>query len=191
MSEVTTNTVSPLEGEGIRGDGQARWYVVHTYSGHENKVKVNMEKMVENRGMQNLILEIVVPTEEILELKKGKREIKTRKIFPGYVLIKMIVTNESWYLVRNTQGVTGFVGHGSDPIPLTDEEIARMGVEKVNIDLDVESGDTVRIINGTFEGFMAAVVDVNKEKQVLTVRLQMLGRDTPVEVEFSQVDKVV
>ena len=127
MSDMEKNNVaSPLKGEGIRGDGQAKWYVVHTYSGHENKVKVNIEKMVENRGMQDLVLDIIVPTDDRVEIKDGQRKIKTRKMFPGYVIIKMIVTNESWYLVRNTQGVIGFVGHGSDPIPLTDEEVAKL-----------------------------------------------------------------
>lgn len=183
----TSNVLSPLKEEGIRGDGKARWYVVHTYSGHENKVKVNIEKMVENRGMQDLILEIVVPTEDRVEIKNGEKKIKTKKMFPGYVIIKMIVNNESWYLVRNTQGVTGFVGHGSDPIPLTDEEITRMGIEKVYIDLDVKPGDTVRVISGLFEGFMGEVLEVSKEKQVLTVKVSMFGRDTPVELEFGQV----
>ena len=182
--------VSPLEGEGLRGDGQARWYVVHTYSGHENKVKVNIEKMVENRGMQDLILEVAVPTEDILEVKDGERKIKTKKMFPGYVIIKMIVTNESWYLVRNTQGVTGFVGHGSEPIPLTEQEVARMGVEKVFIELDVEVGETVKVINGPFESFMGTVESIDKEKQVLKVKVSMFGRDTPVELEFAQVEKV-
>ena len=154
----TSNVFSPLEGEGIRGDGQAKWYVVHTYSGHENKVKVNIEKMVENRGMQDLILSIVVPTEDVVEMKDGQRKIKTRKMFPGYVIIKMVVTNETWYLVRNTQGVTGFVGHGSDPIPLSPDEVVRMGIEKVNINLDVKVGDTVRVINGPFESFMGEVL---------------------------------
>lgn len=182
--------VSPLEGEGLRGDGQARWYVVHTYSGHENKVKVNIEKMVENRGMQDLILEVAVPTEDILEVKDGERKIKTKKMFPGYVIIKMIVTNESWYLVRNTQGVTGFVGHGSEPIPLTEQEVARMGVEKVYIELDVEVGETVRVINGPFESFMGTVESIDPEKQVLKVKVSMFGRDTPVELEFAQVEKV-
>jgi len=184
----TSNVLSPLEEEGLRGDGKARWYVVHTYSGHENKVKANIEKMVENRGMQDLILEIVVPTEDRVEMKNGQKKIKTKKMFPGYVIIKMIVNNESWYLVRNTQGVTGFVGHGSDPIPLTDEEITRMGIEKVYIDLDVKPGDTVRVISGPFESFMGEVLDINKEKQVLTVKVSMFGRDTPVELEFGQVD---
>ena len=191
MADLEIKGASPLEGEGLRGDGQAKWYVVHTYSGHENKVKVNIEKMVENRNMQNLILEVVVPTEDVIEVKDGQRKIKTRKMFPGYVIIKMIVTNESWYLVRNTQGVTGFVGHGSEPIPLTDEEVARMGIEKVFIELDVEVGDTVRVISGPFESFMGAVEDINREKQVLTVKVSMFGRDTPVELEFAQVEKVV
>ena len=190
MADLEIKGASPLEGEGLRGDGQAKWYVVHTYSGHENKVKVNIEKMVENRNMQNLILEVVVPTENVIEVKDGQRKIKTRKMFPGYVIIKMIVTNESWYLVRNTQGVTGFVGHGSEPIPLTDEEVARMGIEKVFIELDVEPGDTVRVINGPFESFMGVVEDINREKQVLTVKVSMFGRDTPVELEFAQVEKV-
>ena len=154
MADLEIKGASPLEGEGLRGDGQAKWYVVHTYSGHENKVKVNIEKMVENRNMQNLILEVVVPTENVIEVKDGQRKIKTRKMFPGYVIIKMIVTNESWYLVRNTQGVTGFVGHGSEPIPLTDEEVARMGIEKVFIELNVEVGEMVRVISGPFESFM-------------------------------------
>ena len=181
---------SPLEGEGIRGDGQARWYVVHTYSGHENKVKVNIEKMVENRGMQDVIMEVTVPTEDVVEVRDGQRKIKTRKIFPGYVIIKMIVTNESWYLVRNTQGVTGFVGHGSDPIPLTQEEVARMGLEKVYIDLDVKAGETVRVISGPFESFMGEVESIDKDRQVLKVKVSMFGRETPVELEFSQVAKL-
>lgn len=183
----TMNVLSPLKEEGLRGDGTARWYVVHTYSGHETKVKTNIEKMVEMRGMEDLILEVVVPTEERIEVRKGEKVIKERKMFPGYVIVKMIVTNESWYLVRNTQGVTGFVGHGSDPIPLSDEEITRMGIEKVHIDLDVKPGDTVRVINGLFEGFMGEVLEISKEKQVLTVRVSMMGRDTPVELEFGQV----
>ena len=190
MADFENKSVSPLEGEGLRGDGQARWYVVHTYSGHENKVKVNIEKMVENRNMQNLVQEVVVPTEDIVEIKDNQRKIKTKKMFPGYVIIKMVVTNESWYLVRNTQGVTGFVGHGSEPIPLTDEEVARMGIEKVRIELDVKVGETVRVVNGPFESFMGTVEEIDKDKQVLVVKISMFGRDTPVELEFAQVEKV-
>lgn len=169
---------------------KAKWYVVHTYSGHENKVKVNIEKLVENRGMQDLILSVVVPTEDRVEIKNGQRKVKTRKIFPGYVLVKMVHTSESWYLVRNTQGVTGFVGHGSEPIPLTDDEVRRMGIEKVYIDLDIEQGDNVKVISGPFESFMGVVEEVNMDRQVLRVKISMFGRDTPVELEFGQVDKI-
>ena len=178
--------------EDIVGDKskKAKWYVVHTYSGHENKVKVNIEKIVENRGMQDLVLSIIVPTEDHVEIKNGQRKVKTRKMFPGYVLVKMIVTNESWYLVRNTQGVTGFVGHGSEPIPLTNEEVRRMGIEKVYIQMDIEPGDSVKVINGPFESFMGVVEEVNMDKQTLKVRISMFGRDTPVELEFGQVDKI-
>ena len=190
MADLEIKGASPLEGEGLRGDGQAKWYVVHTYSGHENKVKVNIEKMVENRNMQNLILEVVVPTENVIEVKDGQRKIKTRKMFPGYVIIKMIVTNESWYLVRNTQGVTGFVGHGSDPVPLTVAEVRRMGIEKINIDLDLHPGDSVKVINGAFEGFMGTVEEVNEEKETIRAKISMMGRDVPTELEFSQIDKI-
>ena len=169
---------------------KAKWYVIHTYSGHENKVKVNIEKLVENRGMQDLVLEVVVPTEDRVEFKDGQRKIKTRKMFPGYVIVKMVVTNESWYLVRNTQGVTGFVGHGSEPVPLTSEEVRRMGIEKVYIKLDVNPGDSIKVINGPFESFMGVVEEVNFDKQTLKVRISMFGRDTPVELEFGQVDKI-
>ena len=183
-------SVSPLEGEGLRGDGTAKWYVIHTYSGYENKVKNSIERMVEYRGMQDLILEVVIPTEERIEIKDGVKKVKTRKLYPGYVVIKMIVNNETWYLVRNTEGVTGFVGHGSDPIPLTKEEIVRMGIEKLKIDLDIEVGDTVRIIGGVFEGQLGIVEAVNPEKQIVKTRISMFGRDTPAEIEFSQVSKL-
>ncbi len=183
-------SVSPLEGEGLRGDGTAKWYVVHTYSGYENKVKTSIERMVDYRGMQDLILEVVIPTEERIEIKDGVKKVKTRKLYPGYVVIKMIVNNETWYLVRNTEGVTGFVGHGSDPIPLTKEEIVRMGIEKLKIDLDIEVGDTVRIIGGVFEGQLGIVEAINPEKQIVKTRISMFGRDTPAEIEFSQVSKL-
>ena len=188
--EKETKALNLDELEGLRGDGEAKWYVVHTYSGHENKVKVNIEKLVESRGMQNLVLDVIVPTEERVEIRNGQRKLKTKKMFPGYVLVKMIVTNESWYLVRNTQGVTGFVGHGSDPVPLTLEEVRRMGIEKVYIDLDINVGDTIKVINGPFENFMGTVEDVNPEKQTLRAKVSMFGRDTPVELDFAQVDKL-
>ena len=181
---------TPLEGEGLRGDGTAKWYVVHTYSGYENKVKTSIDRMVEYRGMQDLIQEVVIPTEERIEIKDGVKKVKTRKLFPGYVVIKMVVNNETWYLVRNTEGVTGFVGHGSDPIPLTKEEIVRMGIEKLRIDLDIEVGDTIRIIGGVFEGQLGIVEAINPEMQIVKVRISMFGRDTPAEIEFSQVSKL-
>ncbi len=174
----------------FRRSKEAKWYVVHTYSGHENKVKVNLEKLVENRGMQDLVLQVVVPTEDRIEFKDNQRRLKTRKLFPGYVIVKMIVTNESWYLVRNTQGVTGFVGQGSEPIPLTDEEVRRMGIEKTVIVLDIAPGDTVKVISGPFKGFTASVEDVNDDKQTLRAKVDMFGRSTPVELEYDQVDKL-
>lgn len=194
MPDIINNEKKDVAGTEKTGpresDSKAKWYVIHTYSGHENKVKVNIEKLVENRGMQDLVLEIVVPTEDHVEIKDGQRKIKTRKMFPGYVIVKMIVTNESWYLVRNTQGVTGFVGHGSEPIPLTDEEVRRMGIEKVYIDLDIEAGDSIKVISGPFESFMGVVEEANLDRQILKVRISMFGRDTPVELGFDQVDKI-
>ena len=174
----------------FRRSKEAKWYVVHTYSGHENKVKVNLEKLVENRGMQDLVLQVVVPTEDHVEFKDNERRLKTRKMFPGYVIVKMIVTNESWYLVRNTQGVTGFVGHGSEPIPLSDEEVRRMGIEKTVIDLNIEAGDSVKVISGPFKGFTGMVEEVNADRQTLKTKVNMFGRATPVELEFDQVDKL-
>jgi transcriptional antiterminator NusG len=168
----------------------ARWYVVHTYSGHENKVKMNLEKIVETRGMEEIIQEVEVPTEEVVEVKNGKKKIKQRKIYPGYVLIKMIVTNESWYVVRNTRGVTGFVGPGSKPVALTDDEVRRMGIEMMVPTLDIEPGDSVQVISGPFESFMGVVDEVHIEKMTLKVIISMFGRETPVELEYYQVEKL-
>lgn len=190
MSDNERKNVTPIEGEGLRGDGTPKWYVVHTYSGHENKVKINIEKLVENRGMQDLIQAVVVPTEDKAEPKDGRMVVKTRKMFPGYVIIKMIITNESWYLVRNTQGVTGFVGHGSDPIPLSTEEVRRMGIEKIQVNLNLKAGDSIKVINGPFEGFMGEVEEVNEEKETIKAKISMFGRETPVELEFAQIDKI-
>lgn len=174
----------------LRRSKEPKWYVVHTYSGHENKVKANLEKLVENRGMQDLVLSVIVPTEDRVEVTETGRTVKTRKIFPGYVIVKMIVTNESWYLVRNTQGVTGFVGEGSEPIPLTDEEVRRLGIEKTVIVLNINVGDAIRIISGPFKGFTGVVEDVNADKQTLRAKVDMFGRATPVELEFDQVDQI-
>lgn len=169
---------------------KASWYVVHTYSGHENKVKMNIEKMVENREMEDIILEVNVPTEEKIEIKNGKQKTKVVKLFPGYVLIKMFMTDESWYLVRNTRGVTGFVGPSSKPVPLTDQEIRSMGVEEVKIEIDVKVGETIKVTSGPFETFMGVIEHINMEKQTLRVLISMFGRETPVELEFNQIQKI-
>jgi transcriptional antiterminator NusG len=170
---------------------EAKWYVIHTYSGYEAMVKDSLEKLIENNNLQESIFEIQIPTEETLEEKaNGKKKLVERKKFPCYVFLKMIYSNDIWYLVTNTRGVTGFVGPQGRPLPLTDEEVARMGIEKVYIDLDVEVGETVRVISGPFESFMGVVEEINKEKQVLRVKVSMFGRETPVELEFSQVDKL-
>lgn len=168
----------------------AKWYVVHTYSGYENKVKANIEKIVENRDMEDIILEIVVPTEDRIEVKDGQRKVKTRKKFPGYVVIKMDMNDESWYLVRNTQGVTGFVGSGTKPVPLSDEEVNKMGIEKVYIDIDVEVGENVKVISGPFESFMGVIEEIHPERQTIKVLISMFGRETPVELEFGQIEKL-
>jgi transcriptional antiterminator NusG len=168
----------------------AKWYVVHTYSGYENKVKANLEKIVENRGMQEYIIDIVVPMEEQIEIKDGKKKATLKKVFPGYVLIKMVMTDESWYVVRNTRGVTGFVGPGSKPVPLTDEEIAAMGVEIYDTVVEYEIGDSVRVISGPLENFIGNVDEINMEKKKVKVSVSMFGRETPVELEFEQIQKL-
>lgn len=167
-----------------------QWYVLHTYSGYENKVKTNLEKTIENRGMSDKILEVKIPVEEVVEVKNGKRKIVPRKIFPGYVLVKMYLTDDSWYVVRNTRGVTGFVGPGSKPVPLTDEEIAFMGVENIAIVLDIEIGQSVLVISGPLENFIGVVEAIDNEKQKIRVSVSMFGRETPVELDFVQVQKL-
>ena len=170
-------------------DMTARWYVVHTYSGYENKVKTDLEKTVKNRDLEEYFFDIIVPMEEQIEIKEGKRKTNLKKVFPGYVLIKMIVTEETWYIVRNTRGVTGFVGSGTDPIPLTDAEIRNMGFEEVPVKVDYEVNDSVQILNGAFKDFIGTVQEINKEKHKVKDLVSMFGRETPVELEFSQVQK--
>ena len=172
-------------------DMSPRWYVVHTYSGYENKVKTDLEKTVKNRELEDYFFDIVVPMEEQIEIKDGKRKANLKKVFPGYVLVKMIVTEETWYIVRNTRGVTGFVGSGTDPIPLTDEEIRQMGFETASINVDYSKGDSVSITGGSFDGFVGVVQEINKDKKKVKVLVSMFGRETPIEVDFSQVTKIV
>jgi transcription termination/antitermination factor NusG len=168
------------------------WYVIHTYSGYENKVKDNLEKAVENNGMQNLIFEMQVPTEDVIEIRNGKRVKSQRKIYPGYVLVKMIETSQSWYLVRNTRGVTGFVGPDSKPVALTEAEVEMMLNSKMNpVEFGIAIGEEVRILSGPLENFTGTVTDVDTVRQKLTVKVQLfLGREMPVEVDLEQVEKM-
>jgi len=176
---------------------EKNWYVVHTYSGYENKVKANLEKRVESMGMADKIFRVVVPEEEETEIKNGKTKVVKRKVFPGYVLVEIVMTDDSWYVVRNTPDVTGFVGSagsGSKPTPLLPEEVTvllkRMGVEEKRIDVDYEIGETVRVKEGPFANFTGSVEEMDKDRSKLKVLVNMFGRDTPVELDFTQIDKL-
>lgn len=171
----------------LEREEQAQWYVIHTYSGHENKVKVNMESMVKNRNLEDIILDIQVPMEEYVETKDGVSKAKERKMFPSYVLVKMIMNDRSWYLVRNTRGVTGFVGPGSKPVPLSEEEVRLLGVTN-NEELfgEFNLGDTVKVLNGPFEDFVGTIDSLDFEKGKVKVSISMFGRDTLVELDFNQ-----
>ncbi|MEW9095693.1 MAG: transcription termination/antitermination protein NusG [Clostridiaceae bacterium] len=169
---------------------KAKWYVVHTYSGYENKVKANLEKTIENRNLHDWISDVQVPIEEQVEIKDGKKKVTQKKKFPGYVLVRMVMTDDSWYVVRNTRGVTGFVGPGSKPVPLTDDEVASMGIVDKHIDLDIEVGETVMVISGPLENFSAVIQEINVEKKKVKVLVNMFGRETPVELDFKQIDKL-
>ena len=169
------------------------WYVIHTYSGYENKVKANLERRVASMGMEDLIFRVLVPMEEEYEYKDGKRKLTKKKVYPGYVLVEMIMTDDSWYVVRNTPGVTGFVGPGSKPIPLQEGEIEtilrRMGVVEPCPKLDFSIGEMVRVIRGPFENFSGTIEEINPERGKLKVLVSMFGRETPVELEYNQVEK--
>ena len=172
-------------------DSVPRWYVVHTYSGYENKVKTDLEKTIKNRELEDYFFDIIVPMEEQIEIKDGNKKTNLKKVFPGYVLIKMIVTEETWYIVRNTRGATGFVGSGTEPIPLTDEEIRKMGlIEEAAVKVDYSVNDNVQILGGPLNGYTGIVQEINKEKGKVKVLVSMFGRETPVELEFSQVQKI-
>ena len=171
--------------------GEAKWYVVHTYSGYENKVMTDLEKMVENRGMQDLIQDIKIPTEIVTEIgADGKEKQVERKIFPGYVMIKMIVTDDSWYVVRNTRGCTGFVGPASKPVPLTDKEVENLGVEKRSVEVKYSVGDSVNIIDGPLTGFTGIVDEIDVSDNSVRVTISMFGIETPVELELNQIQLI-
>lgn len=168
----------------------AKWYVIHTYSGYENKVATNIEKVVENRKLHDLIEEVRVPTETVVEIKDNQKKEVERKIFPGYVLVKMLLTDDSWYVVRNQRGVTGFVGPASKPVPLTDEEVEALGVEQKVVEVNYAIGDSVKITDGPLEGFIGNVTEIDTVKNKLTVIVSMFGRETPVELALDQAVRV-
>ncbi|MDQ0287850.1 transcriptional antiterminator NusG [Desulfofundulus luciae] len=174
--------------------GEKHWYVIHTYSGYENKVKANLEKRIESMNMEEKIFRILVPMEDEVEIKDGKKKIVKKKIYPGYVLVEMIMTDDSWYVVRNTPGVTGFVGSGSRPIPLTDEEAMQI-IGKTLTDtprprLDLNVKERVRVTSGPFENFEGMIEEIDPDKGKLKVMISMFGRETPIELDFSQVEKI-
>lgn len=167
------------------------WYVIHTYSGYENKVKATLEQIVENKGIHDFIQEISVPTEETIEVKDGKKKTVQRKKYPGYVLVKMFLNDDIWYIVRNTRGVTGFVGPNSKPVPLTEEELATMGmVSNWEPIVDYSVGDSIKVINGPLESFIGTVDAISAEKKKVRVLVSMFGRETPVELDFTQVIRI-
>ena len=166
----------------------AKWYVVHTYSGYENKVATNIERAVENRKLSDLIQEVQVPTETVVEVKDNKKREVERKIYPGYVMVKMIMTDDSWYVVRNIRGVTGFVGPGSRPVPLTDEEVSRLGVETREVIVSFQVGDSIKVSAGYLEGFIGTVQSIDPEKYLVHVSVSMMGKDVLVELPLDQVE---
>ena len=169
---------------------EAKWYVVHTYSGYENKVKANIEKTIENRHLEEQILEVRVPMEEVVELKNGVQKTAQRKLFPGYVMIHMIMNDDTWYVVRNTRGVTGFVGPGSKAVPLEEEEMANLGIKREEVVVNFGVGDTVTVLSGAWEGTVGVVQSMNEQKKSLSINVELFGRETPVELGFSEVRKL-
>lgn len=169
---------------------EANWYVAHTYSGYENKVKANIEKTIENRHLEDQILEVRVPMEEVVEVKNGTRKQVQRKLFPGYVLLNMVMNDDTWYVVRNTRGVTGFVGPGSKPVPLTEAEMLALNIQSPSIEVDLEEGDSVVVTGGAWKDTAGVIQSINRQKQVVTINVELFGRETPVEIGFAEVKKL-
>ena len=173
---------------------ETNWYVVHTYSGYENKVKANIEKTIENRHLEDQILEVRVPLEEVIEVKNGTKKQVQRKMFPGYVLLNMVMNDDTWYVVRNTRGVTGFVGPGSKPVPLTETEMAAVGLadesKPADVIIDLEEGDAVVVTGGAWADTTGVIQGINKAKQVVTINVELFGRETPVEISFAEIKKM-
>ena len=186
-----------LQGEGgfpgSDGEGEEtgpKWYVAHTYSGYENKVKVNIEKTIENRHLENQIFEVRVPMQDVVEVKNGARKNVSKKMFPGYVLVNMIMNDDTWYVVRNTRGVTGFVGPGSKPVPLTEAEMKPLGIHTKNVTVDFEVGDTVTVVAGIWKDTPGQVLKIDYNKQTTTIKVELFGGETPVEISFAEVRKL-
>ena len=169
---------------------EANWYVVHTYSGYENKVKANIEKTIENRHLEEQILEVRVPMQDVVEMKNGARKQVQKKMFPGYVLINMVMNDDTWYVVRNTRGVTGFVGPGSKPVPLTEEEMRPLGIQSENVVVDFVEGDTVIVTGGIWADTVGVIQSLNQNKQCVIINVDLFGRETPVEISFSEIRKM-
>lgn len=169
---------------------EAKWYVVHTYSGYENKVKANIEKTIENRHLEDQILEVRVPLEDVVEMRNGVAKQVQRKMFPGYVLLNMIMNDDTWYVVRNTRGVTGFVGPGSKPVPLTEEEMQPLGIRAESVQVDFAEGDVVVVTGGAWKDTSGVISSINLPKQMVTINVELFGRETPVEISFSEIKKM-
>ena len=168
---------------------EANWYVVHTYSGYENKVKANIEKTIENRHLEEQILEVRVPLQDVVEVKNGVQKTVQKKMFPGYVLLNMVMNDDTWYVVRNTRGVTGFVGPGSKPVPLTETEMFNLGIQASNITVDFAEGDMVTVIGGVWKDTVGVIQSMNQTKQSVTINVELFGRETPVEISFTEIRK--
>ena len=169
---------------------EANWYVVHTYSGYETKVKADIEKTIENRHLEEEILEVRIPMQDVVELKNGAKKQVQKKMFPGYVLINMVMNDDTWYVVRNTRGVTGFVGPGSKPVPLTEAEMRPLGIKEEKVVVDFKEGDTVTIIGGVWKDTVGVIQSMNESKQIVTINVELFGRETPVEISFAEVKKM-
>ena len=169
---------------------EANWYVVHTYSGYENKVKANIEKTIENRHLEEEILEVRVPMQDVVEMKNGARKTVQKKMFPGYVLINMVMNDDTWYVVRNTRGVTGFVGPGSKPVPLTEAEMKPIGIKQENVSIDFAEGDMIVVVAGAWKDTVGVVQRIDYSKQTATINVELFGRETPVEISFAEVRKL-
>ena len=169
---------------------EAKWYVIHTYSGYENKVKANIEKTIENRHLEDQILEVRVPMQDVVEMRNGAKKQVSKKLFPGYVLLNMVMNDDTWYVVRNTRGVTGFVGPGSKPVPLTAEEMLPLGISNENVVIDFAEGDSVVVIGGVWKDTVGMIQSINENKQCVTINVDLFGRETPVEISFTEIKKM-